>query len=34
MQPEEVVTVVINALGLPRSAEITDINLRPFVKPI
>lgn len=34
MQPEDVAAVVINALSLPRSAEVTDISLRPFVKPI
>jgi NADP-dependent 3-hydroxy acid dehydrogenase YdfG len=33
MQPMDVADVVINALSLPRSAEVTDINLRPFVKP-
>jgi NADP-dependent 3-hydroxy acid dehydrogenase YdfG len=32
MQPEDVATVVINALGLPRSAEVTDISLRPLHK--
>ncbi|AVH69893.1 SDR family oxidoreductase [Nostoc sp. 'Lobaria pulmonaria (5183) cyanobiont'] len=33
MQPEDVAAVVINALSLPRTVEVTDINLRPFVKP-
>ena len=32
MQPEDLASVVINALTLPRSAEITDINVRPLVK--
>lgn len=32
MQPEDVAAVVINALSLPRSAEVTEINLRPFTK--
>lgn len=32
IQPEDVAAVVINALSLPRSAEVTDISLRPFRK--
>jgi short-subunit dehydrogenase len=32
MQPEDVAEVVINALVLPRSAEVTDINIRPMTK--
>lgn len=32
MQPEDVATVVINALGLPRSAEVTDVFVRPLIK--
>ena len=32
MQPEDVAAVVINSLSLPRTAEVTDISLRPFVK--
>lgn len=32
MQPEDVASVVINALNLPRTAEVTDINIRPFIK--
>ena len=32
LQPEDVAAVVINALGLPRSAEVTDINIRPLTK--
>lgn len=32
MQPEDVAEVVINALTLPRSAEVTDIHIRPFLK--
>jgi NADP-dependent 3-hydroxy acid dehydrogenase YdfG len=34
MQPEDVAGVVINALSLPRSAEVTDISLRPFATPM
>jgi NADP-dependent 3-hydroxy acid dehydrogenase YdfG len=32
IQPEDVATVVINALSLPRSAEVTDIRIRPLRK--
>ncbi|MEO1428212.1 MAG: SDR family NAD(P)-dependent oxidoreductase [Cyanobacteria bacterium J06632_19] len=34
IQPEDVASVVTNALSLPRSTEVTDIKLRPFAKPI
>ncbi|HAX78033.1 MAG TPA: short-chain dehydrogenase [Cyanobacteria bacterium UBA11372] len=34
MQPEDVAAVVINALCLPRSAEVTDISIRPLAKPM
>ena len=30
MQPEDVAVAVINAITLPRSAEVTDISLRPM----
>lgn len=33
LQPEDVATVVVNALTLPRSAEVTDIHIRPSLKP-
>ena len=33
MQPEDVATVVVNALGLPRTAEVTDVSIRPMIKP-
>ena len=33
MQPDDVAAVVINALSLPRSAEVTEISMRPFIKP-
>jgi NADP-dependent 3-hydroxy acid dehydrogenase YdfG len=33
MQPQDVAAVVLNALSLPRSAEVTDISIRPFQKP-
>lgn len=32
LQPEDVATVVINALSLPRTAEVTDIHIRPLIK--
>jgi NADP-dependent 3-hydroxy acid dehydrogenase YdfG len=32
MQPEDVAMVVANALGLPRTAEVTDISIRPLCK--
>lgn len=32
MQPEDVASVVINALTLPRTAEVTDISIRPLQK--
>jgi NADP-dependent 3-hydroxy acid dehydrogenase YdfG len=32
MQPEDVAAVVINALSVPRSVEVTDISIRPLVK--
>jgi NADP-dependent 3-hydroxy acid dehydrogenase YdfG len=32
MQPEDIAAVVINALSLPRTAEVTDISIRPFNK--
>jgi NADP-dependent 3-hydroxy acid dehydrogenase YdfG len=33
IQPEDVAAVVLNALGLPRSAEVTEISIRPLNKP-
>ena len=30
MQPEDIAAVVINALSLPGSAEVTDMHIRPF----
>jgi NADP-dependent 3-hydroxy acid dehydrogenase YdfG len=32
LQPENVASAVISALSLPRTAEVTDINIRPFLK--
>ena len=33
LQPKDIADVVVCALRLPRSAEVTDINIRPAVKP-
>jgi NADP-dependent 3-hydroxy acid dehydrogenase YdfG len=32
LQPEDVASVVINALSLPATAEVTDIHIRPMIK--
>lgn len=32
MQPDDVANVVLNALMLPHTAEVTDINVRPLLK--
>lgn len=32
LQPEDVATIVLSALVLPRTAEVTDINIRPMMK--
>jgi NADP-dependent 3-hydroxy acid dehydrogenase YdfG len=32
MQPEDVAAVVVHALSLPRSVEITDISMRPLLR--
>ena len=31
--PIDVAAVVVQALSLPRTAEVTDLHVRPFVKP-
>lgn len=33
MQPQDVASVVVHALTLPRTAEVTDIMMRPLLKP-
>jgi len=33
MQPEDVAAMVVSALGLPRTAEVTDLHLRPLRGP-
>lgn len=32
LQPEDVATVVVTALGLPRTAEVTSVTMRPAIK--
>jgi NADP-dependent 3-hydroxy acid dehydrogenase YdfG len=32
MQPEDVASMVVHALSLPRTAEVTDISMRPLLK--
>ena len=32
MQPDDIASVVLNALTLPRSAELTDLKIRPMLK--
>ena len=32
MQPEDVAATILHALDLPRTAEITDLSMRPFLK--
>jgi NAD(P)-dependent dehydrogenase (short-subunit alcohol dehydrogenase family) len=33
LQPEDVAATVMAALGLPRTAEVTDISIRPMIGP-
>ena len=33
LEPDDVAAVVTNALGLPRTAEVTDIRILPLLKP-
>jgi NADP-dependent 3-hydroxy acid dehydrogenase YdfG len=32
LQPSDIAAVIVNAITLPRTAEVTNINIRPFVK--
>jgi len=32
LQPDDVASVILNALSLPRTAEVTDIHIRPMIK--
>jgi NAD(P)-dependent dehydrogenase (short-subunit alcohol dehydrogenase family) len=33
LQPDDVAEVILSALSLPRSGEVTDVSVRPMVKP-
>jgi NADP-dependent 3-hydroxy acid dehydrogenase YdfG len=33
LQPEEIAAIVVESLALPRTAEVTDIRIRPLIKP-
>lgn len=33
LQPTDVASIVVHALNLPRTAEVTDISIRPMMKP-
>lgn len=33
IQPDDVAAVVINALSLPKTVEVTEITMRPFIQP-
>jgi NADP-dependent 3-hydroxy acid dehydrogenase YdfG len=33
LQPEDVAETVLGALRIPRTAEVTDIHIRPMQKP-
>ena len=32
LQPEDIASVILNALSLPRTAEVTDVHIRPMIK--
>ena len=32
LQPEDIASVIVNALSLSRTAEVTDIHIRPRIK--
>ncbi|OLE73771.1 MAG: hypothetical protein AUI36_00155 [Cyanobacteria bacterium 13_1_40CM_2_61_4] len=34
LQPEDVAFMILSALCLPRTAEVTDIQIRPMAKPV
>ncbi len=33
LQPDDIASVLLNALSLPRTAEVTEIKIRPLIKP-
>jgi NADP-dependent 3-hydroxy acid dehydrogenase YdfG len=32
LQPDDLASIVLTALSLPRTAELTDIHIRPLIK--
>jgi NADP-dependent 3-hydroxy acid dehydrogenase YdfG len=34
LQPEDIATLIVDTLALPRTAEVTDIQIRPMLKPL
>jgi NADP-dependent 3-hydroxy acid dehydrogenase YdfG len=32
LQPDDIASIVLSALSLPRTAELTDIHIRPLIK--
>jgi NADP-dependent 3-hydroxy acid dehydrogenase YdfG len=32
LQPEDIASVILNALSLPRTAEVTDVHIRTMIK--
>ena len=32
LQPSDIAAVIVNALTVPRTAEVTNISIRPFIK--
>jgi NADP-dependent 3-hydroxy acid dehydrogenase YdfG len=33
LQPEDVAAIVVASIALPRTAEVTEISIRPMAKP-
>jgi NADP-dependent 3-hydroxy acid dehydrogenase YdfG len=34
LQPEDIATLIVDALALPRTAEVMDLRIRPMVNPL
>ena len=34
IQPKDIAEIIVNSLELPSTAEVTDIHIRPFKKPV
>jgi short-subunit dehydrogenase len=34
LQPDDIATAIISALAMPSTSEMTDISIRPFMKPV